>query len=765
MRASVNLMSAACRCWSLAGPLLVALVLLPQIAMAAGAVDIRFVDAVLLAALVPGAASGEGLRLELADTLVPGHATVLVANDGDACIVSSVSYGVRLQLLLEVLEPVDGGRTASRDEVVSVRLDRPACPGGPAAVRVPLPYYRGVVRGARLQRTDLESERPGTEHVYATMAEATFDRPFTNSRAAVRLATATPRRLAILVVSALLVLTALRGLRSRSALAILWLAVLVLAAWARGPILTLPLYPGTDAFFNHHEAAVVRDTGHYPSLPARMDPGYMFGFHYLLAALMLLTTTEGGIYSVMLLMPAAFIILARSLRLPSATAALGTLVLFLHPYYVGMTSQLMPSMLSLSLAVTAVAAAVALPMRPARTALLLLVTFTVALSHSAGFLYLSLLLLCAGLYLLFTAPERVRALGPCLCAVALATPLLSDTTDIAFFHYGFLAGAALTGGWWVVARIGRPPRTALRPLAVLATALLVLLFSGSGGYEGIGGLTPARLAVLALAVMLVHRRGSAYEDVLIVVAVLLMGSEVGYMSQSTLGGVPLLILFLAAFIIFEVRGDPVELFILLSVPALLWWLPSLPVVGYRPAGFHALRLFLTALPGISLLAGHALAVVMERAASEPVVKRTLLLLLAALLVAGHIDRLAFITVHAHTLLGAEIALSHHPPGDVRDTASFIETRREGSMLAYLYPNTFVNLHVKRLDDPRRFPQLPDRERLTELCSRDDPPLIVVDRILRLRESERYQALVRDLEGTCYEEVHADPTFRVYSARS
>ncbi len=723
--------------------------------------------AFLLAALLLPAfgQGGDGVTLSLTDGPLPGHAMVLVANDGDACIVSSVSYGIRLQLLVDVLEPVDGGRTASRDEVVSVRLDRPACPGGPTAVRVPLPFDQGVVRGARLQRTDLEADRPGAEHVYATIAEETFDRPFTNSRAAVHLATATPRRLGLLVMSVFLVLIALHGLRSRRSLVLLWLVVLILAAWARGPILTLPLYPGSDAFFNHHEAAVVRDTGHYPSVTARMDPGYLFGFHYLLAALMLLTTTEGGVYLLALLFPAAFIVLVRALRLPPATAALGTLVLLIHPYNVGITAQPMASMLSLPLAIVAVAAAVALPVTLGRNALLLLVTLTVGLSHSAGFLYLSLLLLSTGFYLLFTSPQRARALGPCLCVAALLPLMWEGTGDRVFFHYGFLAGAVATGSWYLAERAGPAPRTALRPVIVLAAALIVLLLSGFGGYEGLAVLTLPRLGILVLAVALVHRRGSVYEDLLIVLAVLVMGGASGYMSPATLGGTPLLLLVLAAFIIYEQRSDPLELPFLLAVPALLWWLPSLPIVGYRPSGFHELRLFLVALPGLSLLAGRALTAVLESAASEPAVKRALLLAVAILLVAGHIDRLAFITVHARTLLGAEIALPHHPPTDVRDAVRALEARPEGSVLIYRYPTTFLNILGKRLDDNLRFPSFLDRTRLNALCSRHDPPLVVVDRLLRLWESERYQALVRDLEGTCYEEVHANPTFRVYSARS
>ena len=736
MRASVDLMGAASRRWYLVGSLLVALVLVPGLAATTGTVDIGFVDAAL--------------------------PTIMLTNHGDGCLVSTAAYAVRLELDVEVHTLVEGGRTATRDEVVRLRLDRPVCPDEPRRVIVPLPFATGIVRRARLLLTDMDAHRPGSESVHAVLADVQLDRPFEHSWPVIIASAVGPRRIGLVAVSLLLVLLLYNARTSRRSQTLLWLLVLVLAAWARWPIFTLPLYPGSDAFYHHHEAAWVRDTGDYSPIQLRMDPGYMRGLQYLMAALMLLTGTEAGIYLTMLLAVGSLTMLARALRLPPTTAAAATFLFVLHPFHVTMTAQPMASLVSLSLAMVAVALAVALPPSTARSGLLSLMVLTISLSHSAGLVYLALLLAPTWLYLIFTSPSRARALGPCLALVALFMLSWYHLGDRIFYRYTLLAGAMMTGAYAAITYTGLPARGTLRPLALLIGALVVLVLSGAGGYAGMAGLTPLRLAALVTAALIFHRWGGAYEDGLVVLAVLLMGADARYMNQATLGGTPLLLLVVGAFILIVVRDEPLELPVLLAIPALLWWLPS---IGFSPAGFHQLRLFLVALPGISLLAGRGLAAIVERAGAAQTIGRALLILAAVSLAAGHMDRLAFIGVHQRTLLGAEHALPHQPPGDVRDVVRFLDGRPETSALIYHFPTTLVDIIDKDLVVPDRFPPVFDRARLAGLCSRPEPPLVVMDRIFRLQDGSGYGQLVDDLSATCYREVHANPTYRVFAARS
>jgi hypothetical protein len=686
----------------------------------------------------------------------------VLTNHGDACLVSTASYAVRLQLDVEVHTPVEGGRTATHGKVVRLRLDRPVCPGEPRRVIVPLPFVTGIVRRARLLLTDMDAHRPGSETVHAVLADVRQDRHFEHSWPVVVASAVGPRRIGLVAVSLLLALLLYNAQTSRRSLALLWLTVLLLAAWARWPIFTLPLYPGSDAFYHHHEAAWVRDTGDYAPIQLRMEPGYMRGLQYLMAALMLLTGSEAGIYLTMLLATGSFAMLARALRLPPASAAAATFLLVLHPYHVTMTAQPMATLISLSLAMVAVALAVALPPSTARSGLLSLIILTIALSHSAGIVYLALMLAPTWLYLIFTTPSRARAIGPCLALVALFVLTWFDNYDRLFFRYALLVGVSMTAAYSAITYVGPPAREKLRPLALLIGALVVLVLSGAGGYAGLADLTPLRLATLATAALIFHRWGGAYEGGLVVLAVLLMGADARYMNQATLGGTPLLLLVVGAFILIVVRDEPLELPVLLAIPALLWWLPSL---GFSPAGFHPLRLFLVALPGISLLAGRGLAVIVERAGAAPALGRALLLLAAVFLAAGHMDRLAFIGVHQRTLLGAEHALPHQPPGDVRDVARFLDGRPETSVLIYHFPTTLVDIIDKDLVVPNRFPPVFDRARIAGLCSLPEPPLVIIDRIFHLQEIARYDEFVNDLSATCYREVHANPTYRVFAARS
>ena len=736
MRASVDLMGAASRRWYLVGSLLVALVLVPGLAATTGTVDIGFVDALL--------------------------PTVELTNHADACLVSTAAYAVRLELDVELHTLVEGGRTATHDEVVRLRLDRPTCPGGPQRIVVPLPPGTGIVRRARLLLTDMDAHRPGSETVHAILADVQLDRPFEHSWPVVVASAVGPRRIGLVGVSLLLVLLLYNAQTSRRSLALLWLIVLLLAAWARLPILTLPLYPGSDAFYHHHEAAVVRDTGDYAPVDLRMDPAYMRGLQYLMAALMLLTGTEAGIYLMTLLPAASFAVLVRALRLPPTTAAAATFLLVLHPFHVSMTAQPMASLVSLSLAMVTVALAVALPSSTARSGVLALMVLTISLSHSAGIVYLVLVLVPTWLYLIFTSPSRARALGPCLALVALFMLSWYHLGDRIFYRYALLAGASMTGAYAAITYTGLPTRGTLRPLALLIGALVVLVLSGAGGYAGMAGLTPFHLVALATVALLFHRWGGAYEDGLVVLAVLLMGADARYMNQATLGGTPLLLLVVAAFVLIVLRDEHLELPVLLAIPALLWWLPSL---GLSPVRFHQLRLFLVALPGIALFAGRGLTAIVERAERAPALGCALLLLAVVVLAAGHLDRLAFIGVHQRTLLGAEHALPHQPPGDVRDVARFLDERPETSVLIYHFPTTLVDIIEKELVIHYRFPPIFDRAKIAGLCSRPEPPLVVVDRIFRLQDGSGYGRLVDDLSATCYREVHANPTYRVFAARS
>lgn len=708
MRTSVNLMSGAGRRWSLAGLLLIALMLISLIPMAAGAVDIRSGDALQLAASVPGAASDEGLRLGLADTLVPGHIAVVVANDGDACVSSSIAFDVRVGLMLDVVREVEG-RTVHSDAWTSARLDRPLCPGEVRTVHVPVKHPGGTVTAVQLLHTIARSENS-----VDVLAEREVSGGFAFGTVGRYFALVGIDRTVTLVVSLLLVLLAWKSPSSSRYYRLLWLTVLIVIIASRWSFLTAPRPNGSDPYHLLEEARTIADRGAYPPPDEQVRPYYAYGFNILLAAILLLTRGVGGVLVVPFLALPVVVVLCRRLDLPRPAAPFAALLLFTHTYHIAMTANVLPSIVSFTLMAASVLTA--LVRVRYRSVILFLLSLTVGVSHSGGFLYSVIALACAAAYVFAVEGRPVAGIGGPVCLTALLCLVLLRGDD-PLFTIGLLGGLLIV----LADRFPCPSGSLVRTLTVLGGALLVITMNSD-----------AR----------------------------------DYFGSRAFGGTALGLLVFVAFLAFILRREQLELPFLLSLPHVLWSISAIPILGITMMESHRMRVFLVSLLGLSLLGGRAIAALMDSTCRERTVRTAIILLLSTGLLWSHLDRAGDIGVEPDRLhLPVDYGLPLHPASDLRDVAGFVQERPEEGLYAFESPAPFYAVVDKTvLLRGWAIPVL-DRDAVSELCSRRTPPLVSLDRVLRRHRPDIHAQLVRDLEGTCYKLAYSDPTFTIYASGS
>ncbi|MDP6627724.1 MAG: hypothetical protein QGG50_07465 [Methanopyri archaeon] len=662
----------------------------------------------LLAALVPCAALNEDLRLELVDTLVPGHVAVVVANDGDACVSSSIAFDVRIGLALELVREVEG-RTVLSDAWTSVKLDRPLCPGETRTVHVPVTRPEGTVTSVQLLRTE-----PRSKNTVDVLTEREVSSGFTFGTLGRYFALIGIDRAVTLVVSLLLVLLALNCPSSSRYYRLLWITVIIVIIASRWSFLTAPRPNGTDPYHVLEEARTIADRGAYPPPDEQVRPLYAYGFNFLLAAILLLTGGIGGVLVVPFLALPIIVALSRRLDLPRPTTPFAALLLFTHTYHIAMTANVLPSIVSFTLMAASVLTALVRARH--RSVVLFLLSLTVGVSHAGGFLYLVLALACVAAYVFAVEGRPVVGIGGPVCLTALICLVLLRGDD-PLFEIGLLSGLLIV----LADRFPRPSGPLVRTLMVLGGAVLVIT----------------------------------------------MNSDVReYFGSRAFGGTALGLLVVVSFLAFKLRREQLELPFLLSLPHVLWSISAIPLLDITVMEFHRMRVFLVSLLGLSLLGGRALAALMDSACRERVVRTAIILILSTGLLWSHLDRAGDIGVEPDRLhLPVDYGLPLHPAGDLRDVARFVQTQPGDGLYAFESPGPYYVVVDKTvLLKGWNIPIL-DRDAVSELCSRRTPPPVSLDIVLRRHRPGIHAQLVRALEDTCYTLAYSNPTFTVYAPRS
>lgn len=546
-------------------------------------------------------------------------------------------------------------------------------------------------------------------------AERDVSIPFAHGPVVRAVATVGPVRMLIALVSALLVVTARRARRSRSDRLLLWVLVLVVVLAARWHILTLLPVPDRDATYNLHEATVLTATGRYPPVEERLRDGYMFGFHYLLAALMHLTGTPWGTFLIPALLVPVLVVLVRRTCLPPRVAPLTAFLLGTQTYHIVMTSTTIPTTMTLPMVGSAVVVALAGGTARARAAVLLLVALAIGLSHSGGFVYLTLALSCTAAWQFLGERQRLAPAGIALAAAALIC-LAVATADHPLYRPGLLAGLLIL----LASRIGSRSADGLLRLSLVVGAVLLLLSLNVGVGE--------------------------------------------YWRSRNIGGAALGLLALVAFLRFRTVGGGLELPFLLALPHALWSFAAIPGLGYAMGIVFRMRIFISSALGIAFLAASGLDTLLARITEEPSVRRAVLWLIVVGLVASQLDRVTVLGADELRLgMPAYWAVPRHPPGDLRDIVRFIEDRPETGLVVYHSSEHFHEAVDKRI--LRRGFMIPplSPEELSRFCASDAPPLVVVDRYMALYTDDDHRALLMALDGSCYRQVYANPTFRAFAA--
>ncbi|MDP7081392.1 MAG: hypothetical protein QF415_15955, partial [Candidatus Undinarchaeales archaeon] len=619
----------------------------------------------------------------------------------------SITYDERIQVGLEV----------ERDDVrepvnVSTLIDRQLCPGDTRSVLVPVPFAGGTVTAVRLVRTP-----PLSEDVVSITEEREQTMSFSHGPLAMAVAAVGPWRIPVAAAALAIIILALRAGTSRRWRTLLWIVVLVVVLASRWRMLTFVPVPHQDAAFNLHEASVVRDTGHYAPVGERLRIEYMTGFHYLMAAVMLLTGTAWAVLIVPALTVPVIVVLVRRLGLPPLTAPLATLLIGTQTSHIIMTTTTIPTTMTLPLAGAAVVMALSGGTPTARTLVLTLLAIAVGLSHSGGFVYLYLALSCTGAWLFFHDRGRMTSIGVALVTGSLIC-LAVTYFDQMLFRPGFLVGTLVLMG--ALARAPRRPDT-LRWLVYAAGVLLVLTLNI---YVG------------------------------------------PYWRARSMGGASLGLLAVVALVLMRTTDEPLELPFLLALPHALWSFATVPVIGYAMNIVLRMRMLLPSLLGISLLAACGLAALLTRVPREGRGRRLLLVAILAGLVGAHLDRVLFIGEDEGRLgkLGYWASPSH-PPDDLWNIIRFIGSRPEGEMIVYPTADHFHEGLDKHILMRGQVTRVLSHDDVTDLCAREQPPLIVVGRYLAMYTPGDQLLLDAALEASCYRQVYANPTFRAFAGAS
>jgi len=662
----------------------------------------------LLAVLVPCAALSEGIRLDLTDTLVPGHIAVVVTNDGDACVSSSIAFDVRIRLALDVVREVEG-RTVHSDAWTSVRLDEPLCHGETRTILVPVTRPRGTVTSVQLLRTKLSSE-----NIADVLAESEVSRGFAFGTFSRYYALIGIGRTVTLIVSLLIVLLAWKSPSSSSYYRLLWLTVLIVIIASRWSFLTAPRPNGTDPYHMLEEARTIADHGAYPPPDEQVRPYYAYGFNILLAAILLLTGDTGGVLLIPFLALPIIVALSRRWGLPRPTSPIAVLLLFTHTYHIAMTANVLPSIVSFTfMAASVLTALVCARYTPI---VLFLLSLTVGVSHAGGFLYLVIALACTAAYVFTVEGRPVVGIGGPVCLTALLCLVLLRGDD-PLFEMGFLGGLLIL----LAGRFPRPSGPLVRTFIILGGALLVITMNSDVG---------------------------------------------GYFGSRAFGGTAFGLLVVVSFLAFKLRREQLEFPFLLSLPHALWSISAIPLLSITMMEFHRMRVFLVSLLGLSLLGGRGLAALINTACRERMVRTAIILLLSTGLLWSHLDRVGDIGVEPERLhLPVDYGLPLHPASDLRDVARFVEEQPGEGLYAFESPAPFYAAVDKTvLLKGWSIPVL-NQDAISDLCSRRTPPLVSLDIILRRHRPDIHAQVVRDLEDTCYTLAYSDPTFTVYAPHS
>ena len=660
--------------------------------------------------MITQSVSGESAySIELSKSYVPGIYSVQILNEDLACISSSIVYDVRIQLSIEV--GVKSGYQKVAELVnVSSRVENPICPGKKRTAFIPVPFSQGVIRTVSIVRTE-----PRSENVVSIIANKQTNIPFAHNLFSRGIAFIGLWRILVLIVAGSVVFLALRVTDSKRSAVFFWIIIIVIILMARWRMLTIIPRPDRDPAFNLHEAMVVYRTGMHAPLDEQIRPGYMMGFHYLLAVLLLLTGIPWGVLLIPICSIFVIISIVHRIGLPSRTAQLAVLLLGTQTYHIAMTSMSITTMMTLTLAGVAVMVLLVSNNIITSAVVLSLFALCIGLSHSGGFAYVTLALSSTAVWLFFTNRDRMVGIG--ISLIAAASICLSVIIQDQYLYTPALILGAI----------------------ILAASRIRIMFS------------PRYL-----------RWGVYFLSALLVIT---LNTGVGiYWKSRMLGGLALGLFTMVGFVSYRISSSPLELPFLLALPHAFWSFSSIPFLGYVLDTTFRMRIFLSSVLGIALVAGRGFDVLLERITYETGMRRRLLTIIVICLFASHLDRILFLGADEVRLgMPAYWSMPRHPPDDLRKVVAFIESRTENSIIIYDSCDYFfeaINKSIIRRGF--RIPPLNSTE-LTLFCSSDNPPLIIVDKYYRQYSAGAEEGMMEALDGSCYKKVYSNPTFRAYAA--